>query len=95
MFRKKLRLESLETRSLLTTLVDVSDELVIEQRLVGDVDANGHVGTEDVVVLEQNFGLQEAQWNQGDLNGNGTVDFADFLRLADSYQQPAASTAAA
>jgi hypothetical protein len=38
-------------------------------------------------LLEQNFGLANARWSQGDFNEDGVVDIADFAILMKNYGQ--------
>ena len=39
----------------------------------------------DFLALAANFNKTDATWPEGDFDGSGTVDFADFVILADNF----------
>ena len=56
------------------------------KELAGDANRDGKVNFSDLLVLAENFGRTDAQWEEGDFDGNTTVDFADFLLLAAGFR---------
>lgn len=54
-------------------------DLVFE---TGDANLDSRVDDEDFEILLANFGKLDAGWTEGDFNGDGVVDFADFLSLS-------------
>jgi|GEM_PF-6304724 len=65
-------------------LVGTSGILLLENRLLGDLDGNNEVGFTDFLILSNNFG-REASPTEGDLDGNGSVSFADFLLFSAEF----------
>ena len=59
-------------------------ENIVESRL-GDANFDGRVDFMDFLALANNFGNQDAVWNEGDFDGDGTVGFTDFLLLAENF----------
>ena len=57
--------------------------------VIGDLNADGNVGFDDLVTLSRNYGQTNATLAMGDFNGDGTVDFADLVILARHYDQTA------
>ena len=55
--------------------------------LAGDINQDGKVNFNDLLILDQNFGRRGADWSMGDFNGDGVVSFADLLLLAQNYGQ--------
>ena len=53
--------------------------------LPGDANLDGTVNFTDLLVLAQNYGVQNGNWQHGDFNGDGRVNFADLLLLAQNY----------
>lgn len=64
------------TGSLTNALVTVAPAL-----LVGDIDGNGTVGSEDMAILLASWGQQSFTLNPADINGDGTVDSIDLSML--------------
>lgn len=55
----------------------------------GDVDLDGHVGIEDFRIIARNFQqFYMPDRSDGDLNGDGLVDFLDFLVFANHVTEP-------
>jgi len=56
-------------------------------RLAGDVNFDGKVDFQDLIVLARNYGRSNPQfgWVDGDLNGDGSVGFDDLAILARNY----------
>lgn len=57
-------------------------------RIPGDVNGDGKVSLQDLVLLADSYGSRqgEARWNpNADFNGNGVVDLADLAVLAKYY----------
>ena len=61
--------------------------------LSGDLNADGIVNFQDLLILAQHYGTPGTP-DQGDINNDGRVDFSDVLILAQNYGQtaPAATT---
>lgn len=55
--------------------------------LPGDLNYDGSVGFDDLLILARHYGQTGATYEQGDVNGDGTVDFADLVTLARDYGQ--------
>ena len=55
--------------------------------LRGDVNSDGFVNFNDLLIIAQNYGVDERSFDQGNLDGDdeGKVDFADLLIVAQSY----------
>ena len=62
------------------------------QRLPVDVNGDGSVGFDDLIVLARNYGKTNATWADGDFDGDGKVGFDDLIILARHYGQHAQST---
>ncbi|HSI36859.1 MAG TPA: Calx-beta domain-containing protein [Tepidisphaeraceae bacterium] len=55
-------------------------------QLPGDVDRNGNVGLNDLVLLSNNYGATSGMtYATGDLDGNGRVDLSDLVILSNNY----------
>ena len=54
---------------------------VILRTNYGDLDLDGHIDSDDFQVLSANFMSVSATWKQGDLNGDRSVTFTDFVIL--------------
>lgn len=59
------------------------------QRLPGDVNDDGKVGFDDLVVLARNYGKHNAVWEDGDFNADSIVGFDDLVILARNYGKTA------
>lgn len=60
-----------------------SVDIASDSWLDGDINANGELDLQDLLILVQNFGRQtERGLADGDLDGGGQVDFQDFLEIA-------------
>lgn len=58
----------------------VGDPLMVwKQPLRGDVNLDGTVTIADILDLSQNFGINNATWQQGDFNGDGQVTISDLI----------------
>jgi len=53
--------------------------------LAGDVDEDGDVDFNDLLVFAQNYGTAGWTWSGGDLTYDGKVNFADILYVARTY----------
>lgn len=62
-----------------------TNSLLIKYTPIGDVDLNGNVGFNDLVILARHYGLHNANWDQGDVTYDGIVGFADLVALARNY----------
>jgi len=60
-------------------------------RLPGDVNDDGTVGFDDLIILARNYGKTNAAWADGDFDGDGKVDFGDLIILARHYGQALAT----
>jgi GH43 family beta-xylosidase len=60
----------------------------------GDINADGSVDFNDLVLLAQNYNAA-ASIAQGDINGDGQVDFNDLVLLAQNYNTSVAAPVAA
>ena len=60
--------------------------------LQGDINGDGVVNFDDLLILSQNFG-HGSTFAEGNLNGDGKVDFGDLLILAQNYGSRAAAAA--
>lgn len=57
-------------------------------RLLGDVNDDGKVSVADLELLSAQYGQQtDLGFSGGDFDGNGLVDFTDFLLLADNFME--------
>jgi len=54
-------------------------------RFAADLNNDGSVGFDDLIILARNYGKTGATYEMGDINGDGTIDFSDLLLLAHSY----------
>ena len=61
-----------------------SNAAAAQTYLMGDVNHDGTVNFQDLVILAQNYG-KTGGFAQGDLNGDGKIDFADLVLLAQVY----------
>lgn len=52
----------------------------------GDANLDGVTDFEDFLILEENFGKSQMWWEQGDFNGNNTVDKDDFTNLVNDLE---------
>lgn len=63
----------------------------------GDANLDGTVNFADLLLLAQNYGQPNENWQHGDFNGDGAVGFTDLLILAQHYgqslEEPPAATA--
>ena len=59
--------------------------------LPGDVNDDGTVGFDDLIILARNYGKTNAAWTDGDFDGDGKVDFGDLIILARHYGQALAT----
>jgi hypothetical protein len=57
----------------------------VQWTLYGDANLDGKVDFNDLLILAQNYGRNDAFWYQADFNYDGKVDFADALKLAQNY----------
>lgn len=64
-----------------TECPDLQDEFC----LPGDASSDGAVDFLDFLLLNENFGLENADWEDGDLNGDGQVTFDDLLILSANF----------
>jgi hypothetical protein len=55
---------------------------------VGDVDCNGNVNLADFAAIRDHFRLTVASRLEGDLSGDGNVDFTDFREWKSNYTGP-------
>jgi len=78
-----------------TDLALALDDITLNALIPGDVNGDGKVGFDDLLILAQHYGTPSgATLPTGDLNGDGKVDFADLLILAQHYGQGGAPAAA-
>ncbi len=68
---------------------NVSDKNVT--LLGGGVNADGAIGDADITALRANYGTSEAE---GDIDGNGTVDYYDLMVVLNNYGKTAPSAEA-
>ena len=83
------------------TLVDPEGEISTPQiengevteppQLVGDVNADGVVNIQDLVIVGSNFG--KTGENQADVNGDGVVNIVDLVLVAGAFGNTAAAPA--
>jgi hypothetical protein len=59
------------------------------QFIIGDATRDGLVNVADLMVVMANLGATGAKWEQGDFDGNGVVDTADYLALKAHFGQSA------
>jgi hypothetical protein len=55
---------------------------------LGDVDCNGNVNLTDFAAIRDNFRLSVGGRGDGDLSGDGIVDFSDFREWKSNYTGP-------
>jgi uncharacterized protein (DUF2141 family) len=56
--------------------------------IVGDLNGDGHVNMQDVIIAAQAFGANSsnARWNaEADLNGDGKIGIADLCIIAKNF----------
>jgi hypothetical protein len=58
---------------------------IVPTNLVGDIDGNGSVGSEDMAILLAAWGTQSFNSNPADLNGDGTVNSQDLAILITNW----------
>lgn len=64
----------------------VSHAVLLMPRVTADVNGDGTVGFDDLLILAQHYGIASgATWQVGDFNGDGGVGFDDLLILAQHY----------
>ncbi|HQY88438.1 MAG TPA: FG-GAP-like repeat-containing protein, partial [Tepidisphaeraceae bacterium] len=51
----------------------------------GDIDGDGIISFSELLIVAQNYGSQNATFEQGDLDYDGDVDFEDLLLVAQRY----------
>lgn len=51
----------------------------------GDADFDKDVDFADLVVLANNFGMQDRDWRDGDFDNDGEVGFSDLVILANNF----------
>jgi len=54
-------------------------------RLLGDVNLDGTVNSNDLLTVLQNYGVSGGGWQQGNMDGNGAVDSTDLLYVLQNY----------
>jgi len=52
----------------------------------GDANLDGVTDFEDFLILEENFGKSDVWWEQGDFDGNNSVDAEDFTNLVNDLE---------
>lgn len=65
--------------------VTAQGNVLLGLSLLGDMNGDGSVGFDDLVILARHYGQSGATYSTGDLNGNGTVGFEDLLLLVRHY----------
>ena len=70
----------------------VEDGQVVESPLAGDVNRDGSVNIQDIVLVVTRFG--QAGKNGADVNGDGVVDIKDFMLVADAFAVEVAAPSA-
>ncbi len=76
------------TGTALTTLYGLpiaAGDLLIKYALNGDLNLDGTVNFDDLLVMAQNYTGTGKGWSQGDINYDGSVTFDDLLALAQQY----------
>jgi hypothetical protein len=71
----------------LSVLGTITDAVItgVPQNIVGDIDGNGSVGSEDMAILLAAWGTQSFNSNPADLNGDGTVNSQDLAILITNW----------
>jgi hypothetical protein len=69
-----------------------SGQIMILPTVEGDALLLGNVTYADFQILQQNFGLSDRSWDQGDFDYSGSVDFADFKALAQDFSSDSSLT---
>lgn len=71
------------------TVIDEFDVQYLVEEIagtrLGDADFSGRVDFVDFLALANNFGNQDAVWDEGDFDGDAIVGFDDFLLLAENF----------
>ena len=62
-----------------------ANTVLLKYTVFGDANLDGIVNFPDLLALAQNYGKNNANWDQGDFTGEGVVSFADLLILAQHY----------
>jgi Dockerin type I domain len=64
----------------------VGEPISVSTGLLGDLNGNFRVDSDDFGTLLSNFGRKyDVSYSQGDANGNGTIDGDDFIALLQQY----------
>lgn len=58
---------------------DNSVELIVIKTISGDADLDWDVDADDLAICTDNFGIDDAVWEQGDFNNDNTVDSRDLM----------------
>lgn len=70
-------------------MLSIDDVSVLVEQILGtrpgDANLDGEVGFEDFLVLSQNFGQGNGNWNRGDFNCDREMGFEDFLLLSENF----------
>ncbi len=70
-------------------LIEVDVEITEPAKLAVDVDNDGVVSVQDLVLVATNFG--QAGENPADVNGDGEVNIADLVKVAEALEEAAAA----
>jgi hypothetical protein len=71
----------------MSVLGTITDAVItgVPQNIVGDINGNGSVGSEDMALLLAAWGTQSFESNPADLNGDGTVNSQDLAILITNW----------
>src|SRR5262249_9584476 len=72
----------------------VAVSAVVPPILVGDANFNGTVDAADYAIIRDHFQMTNATHAQGDINGDGTVNFTDFRLWKNNRTVPGAGEGA-